>query len=82
MSEEKRILNQDERLPDIEIISNGTSEQCKLLIDGVDYTKKLLIKNIKVNIGVGDLHTVAIEFYTDHIKVKTKAKVEKQCVTE
>ncbi|MFU0784302.1 hypothetical protein [Clostridium sp.] len=81
MSQEKT-RNHDERLPDVEIISNGTSEQCKVFIDGVDYTKKLFIKNIKANIGVGDVHTITIEFYADNVSIKTKAKVEKQCVKE
>ncbi|WP_373845319.1 hypothetical protein [Clostridium sp.] len=84
MSDEKRIQpsNHDERFPDVEIISDGTSEQCEIFIDGVDYTKKIFIKSVNVNIEAEKVHTVAVEFYADNVSVKTKAKVEKQCVTE
>lgn len=75
-------LNHDSRLPDIEIISNGTPEHCKLLVDGVDYTKEKMIKSIKVNMEVNELHTVTVEFYVDNIRIKTNARVEKKCVQE
>lgn len=72
------------RLSDVKILSGGALQSSKILIDGVDYTKKLPgIKNIGFFIdSKKNMPIVKIEFYADTVAIDAKAEVEKQCVKE
>ncbi|WP_368490781.1 hypothetical protein [Clostridium sp. BJN0013] len=78
---ESPVKNQEElKLADIEIEYDIDKWSGKIVIDGVDYSKK--VKSIEVLMNARDIPMVKVEFYAENLKIKTKAKVEKQCVTE
>lgn len=78
---ENPVKNEKElKLADIEIEYDIDKLLGKIIIDGIDCSKK--VKNIEVSIEAQSIPMVKVEFYAEHLKMKTKAKVKKQCVTE
>ncbi|EDK35268.1 hypothetical protein [Clostridium kluyveri] len=78
---ENQIKNEEElKLADIEIEYDIDKLLGKIIIDGIDHSKK--VKSVDFSMDARNIPVVKVEFYAEHLKIKANAKVEKQCVTE
>lgn len=77
---ENQIKNEELKLADIEIEYDIDKSLGKIIIDGIDYSKK--VKSVDISMDAQNIPMVKVEFYAEPLKIKANAKVEKQCVKE